>query len=1544
MKRITFLIAVIFAGFAALAQTAQSDRMINEELRLEKEQTELRTQEPSLDRAPLMHHTPRPGQVQPIFRDGQMGYAWNIFPSTSGVDEGPVNVNLDDGTISSIQFVDTDVIWMAAGDFAGEVWYVASYDPANAGLYTVDPSTGDYTLVGNMGYSITGLAYDHDADVMYASGYDGANSQLYTVNLSDGSTTHVGQITSGIIIGIAADSDGNLYGAHLNDNGLFSIDPVTGSGTFIGGLGVTINFAQDIGFDRDNDILYGTLYSDFGGLYTIDTNTGTATMINNFVAEVAGFGIPYTVAEPEAPAAVTNFSVTAGADGALEASLSWNNPDETVEGDPLTDLDAMLIYRNGDLIHTITDPVIGAAETYQDNTITEAGNYTYGVVGENAFGEGLPVSQIIYIGEDVPAAPGNVTLVADGNDGLITWDAPTEGYNDGYFTGDNLIYTVVRYPDGVEVATDITAETFTDDDVPGIGNYFYAVTASNDIGTGGTAESNVALLGAEDILLFEIFDDEGVFPPIGWEYVNGIAGSYWQQSGINSYTGDFSARTYQGVSSNYQADEWLITPLLNMDNPEAQMLTFYGLSSQAPDGVRENMRILAVDQYYDNVTDLHANAVLIEVVAFEGQWSDHVVDISMLSGDQHLIFHYYITAADNASFNWMYLDHVLVGDFDTYTLTMLAPDGEGSVSPEEGDHLYLEGTEVTLTASADMGWEFSHWTGDVEDENSAFTTITMTEDKTVQAFFTVFEGIDLPWFEDFSGVPTGEIPTNWTRTHPNWSVQNTSNAGGQAPELRFTWTPASVDQFYVVSPNLNTSGYDALLLTFDHYVNNFSSPGIYTLRVVTIVGDDEYVVHEWVNPGDIGPEEFEVIITSAHGVGSDDLHIAWMLDGDSYDINQWYIDNIHVGEAPDMFEVTFHVMENSPEEDPIEGANINIDGDVYTTGADGMVTFDLAAGFDYTANITATGFVPEEITFTMGSEPMTFEVHMMDNIVEPFNLSVITEDMEPGEALFIWNDYGDEYEFRYDDGVVDAQLGFQGTWNSVMGAVHHYEAILHEMTWQLTSEGGPHTTVKVWVLGLDANGLPDRNNVKYTAENVPNTDGQWNTYEFTEPVDAPDGFFIGLSYNGFLGLAVDDGIGEPWDFVPGTQFGVFDITDPSYAFTDIADWDFEVNYLLRGYGANLGPIDYGKAQTPVATGPAPELIPVDVPYYSGDPKGRDASKVFLGFNVFLNDNLVAEEYMETEYLFTGLPEGDHTAGVQSVYTTGSSDIVEIDFEILESAETFNVTFNVEDEAGDPIADAVVTFDGVQYDAGQYVIEDVAPGTYDYMVAKEGYQDATGEVTVVDEDVTVDVTLMDPVETFAVTFNVDLELAIEHGILEGFDPEVHHIMMTGEMFGWTEPDPANEELVLDWIDDDPLTYSITLHLEAGEYPYKYFSDLIGDGWEGGEWDAGDDRMVEVTGDMEVYDHFGFTDDEVSVTDIATPGLNLYPNPASSVVHIRSEETINQLRLIDILGQVVYTASPQDYNFELNVSGFDNGVYFIQVLTSSGFKTERLQISK
>jgi len=201
-----------------------------------------------------------------------------------------------------------------------------------------------------------------------------------------------------------------------------------------------------------------------------------------------------------------------------------------------------------------------------------------------------------------------------------------------------------------------------------------------------------------------------------------------------------------------------------------------------------------------------------------------------------------------------------------------------------------------------------------------------------------------------------------------------------------------------------------------------------------------------------------------------------------------------------------------------------------------------------------------------------------------------------------------------------------------------------------------------------------------------------------------------------------------------------------------------------------------------------------------------------------------------------------------------------------------------------------------------------------------------------------------VETFEVTFFADLSLAIEYELLDGFDPEEHHIMITGEMFGWEEPFADNEDQVLEKVDDDPLTYAITLHLEAGTYAYKYFSDLLGEGWDGGEWEGGDDRMVEVTGDMEVYDYFGYTDDEVSAVDISAVEMNIYPVPARSNVTIESNTDISDLRVVDMLGQVVYSTNVNGIRHEINVSGFKNGVYFLQMTTTAGVITHRIQVTR
>jgi hypothetical protein len=63
------------------------------------------------------------------------------------------------------------------------------------------------------------------------------------------------------------------------------------------------------------------------------------------------------------------------------------------------------------------------------------------------------------------------------------------------------------------------------------------------------------------------------------------------------------------------------------------------------------------------------------------------------------------------------------------------PAAAGVTNPTAGDHIYNEGTEVTITATANPDWRFVNWTGDVDDANSVQTTVTIDGNKTVRANF-----------------------------------------------------------------------------------------------------------------------------------------------------------------------------------------------------------------------------------------------------------------------------------------------------------------------------------------------------------------------------------------------------------------------------------------------------------------------------------------------------------------------------------------------------------------------------------------------------------------------------------------------------------------------------------------------------------------------------------------------------------------------------------------------------------------------------------------
>ncbi len=80
---------------------------------------------------------------------------------------------------------------------------------------------------------------------------------------------------------------------------------------------------------------------------------------------------------------------------------------------------------------------------------------------------------------------------------------------------------------------------------------------------------------------------------------------------------------------------------------------------------------------------------------------------------------------------------------ETYNLSMeVNPADSGTTIPGVGSHSYPEGSLVDISAAANTGFVFDHWDGDVADPNSSSTTVTITADTSVTAYFvpTTFLG------------------------------------------------------------------------------------------------------------------------------------------------------------------------------------------------------------------------------------------------------------------------------------------------------------------------------------------------------------------------------------------------------------------------------------------------------------------------------------------------------------------------------------------------------------------------------------------------------------------------------------------------------------------------------------------------------------------------------------------------------------------------------------------------------------------------------------
>jgi hypothetical protein len=230
---------------------------------------------------------------------GETAYACDIYPNFHSI---YFDTDIP-GTLTQIAGL-TSYDFIAGGTWADGAWYGAEYSTSNSNFWTIDEITGAMTLIGATGApGINGIAYDDNSATMYGC----SGTDLYTIDMTTGAATLVGPLgsTGGLMIGLACDNAGNLYGEDLGDDSLYSIDPSTGAATLIGALGINLNYAQDCEWDKNNDILYLaalTIHAgNEGALYTCDPATGATTYVGMFASsltEVAGMAIPYTAGPP----------------------------------------------------------------------------------------------------------------------------------------------------------------------------------------------------------------------------------------------------------------------------------------------------------------------------------------------------------------------------------------------------------------------------------------------------------------------------------------------------------------------------------------------------------------------------------------------------------------------------------------------------------------------------------------------------------------------------------------------------------------------------------------------------------------------------------------------------------------------------------------------------------------------------------------------------------------------------------------------------------------------------------------------------------------------------------------------------------------------------------------------------------------------------------------------------------------------------------------------------------------------------------------------
>ena len=399
------------------------------------------------------------------------------------------------------------------------------------------------------------------------------------------------------------------------------------------------------------------------------------------------------VSDETAPGPVQQLTATPGADGALQADISFVTPKVDATGAPLASLDGVEIYRSGldNPIKLIDVHEMGGVCKFSD-VVPASGEYSYKVMARNKGGLSEAATCEVYVGNDSPKAVENLQVSIVAGNPALRWEMPQRGAHGGYVDVDAITFTVMRN----SIAGDGTVEdvvvsqgkrdlAFVDnginfDYMPQV-LVRYTVWAVNNSVDGVKNISRYVVAG--EPYPAPMTEDFAMCSTIYYPWYSEKTGTdeekYWDikyyGTSPAAYSDDMGVMMFRSVNADMGESERFYSPVFDVSgllHPAVLLKVYHTTGASDQD-------CLQIEASGNGSEWKEAGEAIVVGGAAVGDWQDHVVSLDEFAGCDSLVFAMKGISAQGSN---IIVDNVSLID-NCYDMGITQVAADGSADPDK---------------------------------------------------------------------------------------------------------------------------------------------------------------------------------------------------------------------------------------------------------------------------------------------------------------------------------------------------------------------------------------------------------------------------------------------------------------------------------------------------------------------------------------------------------------------------------------------------------------------------------------------------------------------------------------------------------------------------------------------------------------------------------------------------------------------------------------------------------------------------------------------